>query len=468
MLSIESLATGGDSVARDNRYVIFVPYGAPGDRVKLAHFEHHQRFTRARIVEILEPSPERVSPRCPVFYKPGDGVGTFCGGCDWQHLKPEYQLKAKETLFKESLHKIGGLVNPRVESLLPSPDPWRYRNKVQIPFEAKTDGGVQAGFYSPGSHTVVPFDDCPVQTEISVRIYHTVLDWVRRENVRIYQPATGQGWLRHLYIRTNSAQQALVALITNSAPFPNSAEFCRSLRSQNPGVVSVYQNINMQRNQIILGNEWKHLEGSKSLPESILGLKWALSPGSFFQVNHGAAEKLFSTVIEWIAPTRMDFILELYSGVGVLSLSLAAKARAVWGIEENPTAIQDAWNASRLNGISNVRFWRGSCETVLSRRDFRKMAPPRFQSVVLDPPRAGCTPQVLRNISFLKPDKIIYVSCDPATLARDIKILTKYGYHLQRSVPVDLFPQTSHIESVNLLVRRSNPSQKISDDLLRR
>ncbi|MBI4395706.1 MAG: 23S rRNA (uracil(1939)-C(5))-methyltransferase RlmD [Elusimicrobia bacterium] len=450
---IEKLVSGGESLARRPPHeTVFVPYGAPGDKVVLNRWESRNKFSRAWIQTVLKPSPQRVSPPCPYFFKPGAEPEKVCGGCDWQHLGYAFQTQAKKEMLIEAFQRIGRIAHPKVEEPLPSPNPWRYRNKVQIPF-AERHGQLIAGFYAPGSHHIVPFEDCLIQSEESVRIFKAALEWFRKNRVQAYQEDAQRGWLRHLLIRTNAQGEALVAVVANGTYFTNAVDFARHMKTVCPSVKSLFQNVNTRPGNVILGPEWRHIQGRHYLTETLLGLKFRLSPGAFFQVHHAMAETLYKKVEEFAEPNPQEVAVELYAGVGAIGQLLAKRARFVWGVEESPQAVSDAIESAHWNGIKNVRFLQGRCESVLMRGRFHGGIGGALGAVVVDPPRAGCEQHVLRAIVRLAPRRIVYVSCDPATLARDARYLTTGGYLMRKSVPVDLFPQTAHIESVSLFTK---------------
>ncbi len=458
VLSLDSLAQGGDAVGRietgvgSAKQVVFVPYGAPGDRVVLDRWESKRSFARAWIKEVEQASPQRADPPCPYFFKPGDDPTSVCGGCDWQHMNYASQAQAKKQLLVEAFQRIARIAKPPVDDTIAAPDPWRYRNKVQIPF-ANADGKLIAGFYAPGSHTIVPFADCLIQNETSVKIFTAVKEWFRQYPVKAYTDQEPEGWLRHLLIRTNSKSDALVALITKNDVFQGAVEFSEFLTKECPSVKSIFQNVNPKPGNVVLGPEWRHIFGKHFLKETISGLDFRLSPGSFFQVHHAMAEKLYERVGAFIQPDATKTVLELYAGVGAMAQLLAKNSRKVWAVEENGDAVLDGIESAKWNSISNIKFVQAKCEDALARGRFLQGPADKLGSVVLDPPRAGCDQKVLRSVIRLAPEKIVYVSCDPATLARDAKYLSTGGYHLRRSVPVDLFPQTAHVESVSLFAK---------------
>lgn len=458
-LTLDSLALGGDAVGRapavdpspagePRKQVVFVPYGAPGDRVALTRWEPRKNFARAWIQSVAEASPQRVDAPCPYFFKPGSAPETVCGGCDWQHLGYAHQTQAKRQLLVETFQRMARIANPPVGETIACPDPWRYRNKVQIPF-AQRDGQLVAGFYAPNSHHIVPFDDCLVQTEGSVRIFKTVLAWFKENPVEAYNSDTGQGWLRHLLIRNNAKGEALVAIVSANDQFPRAVEFAAYIKEHCPFVKSLFHNVNPKPGNVVLGPEWRHLNGRHFLEETLSGLRFRLSPGAFFQVNRGMAEKLYKRVVDYVAPDLKEGVLELYAGVGAISQLLAPKAGQVWAVEENPHAVEDGIQSAQWNNIANIKYIASKCETALARGRFKRGPNDVLSAVVVDPPRAGCEQNVLRAIMRLSPRRIVYVSCDPATLARDARYLATGGYLLRQCTPVDLFPQTAHIESVS-------------------
>lgn len=450
-LTLDRLALGGDAVGRrptpgaPTPEVVFVPFGAPGDRVVVGREEKQKTFSRAWISQLVTPSEDRTEPRCPIFYKPGQTPSSACGGCDWQHLAYEKQTAAKRKLLVESFQRLARIAHPPVEDTVGvtgAEGPWRYRNKVQIPFALGPDGKITGGFYAPGSHTVVPFDDCLVQSELSVRLFKKVRDYFRHHRVSVYNPSSGEGWLRHLLVRTTATGEALLALVTQSDPVPR--DLVDILRDPRLGLTSLYQNINTRPGNAVLSGRWNHLFGKPYLEEALLGLRLRLSPGAFFQVHHAMAERLYTLAVEMAAPTAEDVVWELYAGIGAMGLLMARKAKTVVAVEENPHAVRDGVESARWNGLDNIHFRIGPCEQVVARLRENPAA------VILDPPRAGCDTRVLKAVMARRPRRIVYVSCDPATLARDARYLSTGGYLLKRSVPVDLFPQTSHIESVSL------------------
>lgn len=429
--------------------VVFVPFTCVDDRVEIEIGEVQKNFARGRLLRIISPGSGRVNPRCLIHFSPDKKSG-FCGGCDWQHLDYPTQTAFKKEIVLDALRKIGGIKNAPVRDVRASPEAWGYRNKVQIPF-GQSQGKIVAGFYEPGSHRIVDFEDCLVQSPLSVRIALKVKALSREWNWPIYDEGAGKGWLRHLLIRSNSRNQALVAFVTRSPDFPKKEFALEALRKAFPEIVGIHQNVQPLKTSVILGKFWKKLWGRDSIIERIGPFSFLTSAGSFLQVNTAAAEILYQVAIEALSKGgRPPLTLDLYCGVGTTTLWASRVSDRVIGIEENPQAVKDAWENSRLNGVTNARFLTGGAESVFSR--LRGDIPPG-SSILCDPPRSGLGPGASALFSSLPLSKIVYISCDPATFSRDAARLIQKGFNLESVQPVDLFPQTSHVELVGLFER---------------
>ena len=446
-LEIERLSLGGEGIGHAGGMVVFVPYSAPGDTLKVDITETRKRFARGRILDVLHASTDRVEPPCPYYYR--------CGGCAWQHLAYPAQLKAKQALVQETLERIGGLKGISVKPVLGMKDPWRYRNKVQQP--VGWDGRqLISGFYAEGSHEIIPIEDCLVQPELSVKIINRAKALLGQYGLRAYDDRRHHGWIRHLLVRTASPHpiplpkgeggvspgEAMLVFVTRSPEFPQESKIIPVLMREFPQLAGIHQNVNPARTNVILGREWRRIYGQDYLEERLGPLKFRLSPSAFFQVNSPQAEVLYE-VAKTMAGSG-ERLLDLYTGVGTIALWLSDRFQEVGGVEENPAAIKDAETNAELNRVDNVRFIAQSTEAFLGgiSRD-----PRHGLTVIVDPPRAGCTPSVLKSLIALRPSPLVYVSCDPGTLARDLAVLTQSGYRAQDIQPVDLFPHTSHIET---------------------
>ncbi|MCG3204815.1 MAG: 23S rRNA (uracil-C(5))-methyltransferase RlmCD [Elusimicrobia bacterium] len=452
-IRIDRLALDGDGIGRlENGQAAFVPYTLPGETVQAKLLQQKKNHSRWLPEKILQPSQSRISPKCPIHFKPGASK-LACGGCDWQHMPTAVQEINKRQLVIETLERLGGVEKPPVHETLHSPKDWRYRNKVQVPF-ARSGKKVIAGFYAPGTHQIVEFEDCLIQPLPSVEIVQFVKRHANESPWSPYDEDTGRGWIRHLLVRTNEAGQALVTLVTATDSFADRDAFVSSMRKRFPFVVGIHQNIQKGRTHAILGPKWIRLWGADAIDEVILGLRLSCSPGAFFQVNTPVAEKLYQKALEELDIERDDLVLDIYCGGGALTLAAAKRARLAIGIESVESAIRDAGRNAKQNNIRNAEFACGEAEYLMSQPNkYIESTPESQRLVLLDPPRSGCDPRVLKALLELHPRRMVYVSCHPATLARDVKILSSQ-YKVTSVTPVDLFPQTSHIETVCRLEHR--------------
>jgi len=454
---------------------VFVPYTAPGDLAEIEITENLGRFARGKLLKLLEAGPGRVEPKCPYHFgfrisdlgragkqNPISEIRNpkFCGGCSLQHLDYPTQLAAKRELVRETLERIGGLKGVAVQPTLGMQDPWRYRNKVQQPVGwTAGDKRLVSGFYKSGTHEILPIEDCLVQTQLSVAIIQKAKELLSKAGAWPYHETDHTGWIRHLVVRTAGAgadQKALLAFVTRTPDFPQEKEILLGLVEAFPQLVGIHQNVQGAKSNVILGREWRKLVGLDSIEETMGSclpagrrLRFRLSVGSFFQVNTPQAEVLYNVVREQAGTGER--LLDLYTGVGTIALWLADHFAEVGGVEENPVAIDDAYENAELNKIENARFVAQPVELFLNQID--RAAGGKTLTVVLDPPRAGADPRVIDALGRLSPGKIIYVSCDPGTLARDLKILAQHRYQVEAVQPVDLFPQTPHIETAVKLIR---------------
>ena len=346
-IRVDRLALEGDGVGRlpDGR-VAFVSYSAPGETVEARLFTQEKRFTRWVPTAVTAPSADRVVPQCPYHFRP-ERREDACGGCSWQHLSPVAQRRSKRELLKETLERLGGVFNPTVHATIASPQEWRYRNKVQVPFSVER-GRVSAGFFAPGSHRIVEFDDCLVQSPESVAIVRFVKEFASRHRWEIYDEDRHNGWLRHLLVRTNRRGQALVSLVTKTPSFPMRHAFVQELLRRCPQVIGIHQNIQSARSHAILGRRWEPVWGASHIEEKVLGCIISNAPGSFAQVNTEAAELLYEKALEEAELTKDSVVLDLYCGGGALTIAAAKRSKFAVGIEAVPSSIEDA-NAERAS-----------------------------------------------------------------------------------------------------------------------
>ena len=444
-LTIDSLAAGGEAVGKHEGYTIFVPGGAPGDRLKVEIIEAKKNYGRAKILEILAPSSERINPRCPSF--------PDCGGCQWQHLSYPAQLKWKKQIVIDSLTRIGGLSSDLVRDTLGMEDPWFYRNKIQYPFGLKGDQIIM-GYFRQGTHQVIDLKECFIQHPYLTQIAYIVRDAVRRYKLSVYNEETHQGLLRHFIARLSfKTGEALLGLVINGHAIPYAGrmveEIVRDVKKNLPArIVGFVQNINTKRGNVILGEKTEALFGENRLMEYLGGLRFQISIESFFQVNPLQAERLYKLVEDLSEVSKKEVVIDAYSGIGCIALWLAPLAREIYGIEEVLEAWEDAQSNAKLNKIKNVTFGCGKVEVLLP--DLLKRGV-KVEIIILDPPRQGCSPKAIEAVIKTQPKRIVYVSCNPATLARDLKVFTQSGYMVELVQPVDMFPQTFHVEAVATL-----------------
>ncbi len=439
---IRDLGNHGEGIGTCKGYTLFVPGALPGEEVEAKVVKVKPHFGIARLEKICLRSPERTNPVCPAAGR--------CGGCQLQHLSYAGQLRFKENRVRELLIRIAGVENPQAEPIIGMADWPHYRNKAQFPVRA-VGGRLCAGFYAPNSHRLVEVSDCLLQSEISGPILSEILSFCRSAGISAYDEERGTGLLRHILIRDGRRSgEVLVCLVVNERKFPHKEEICERLRRR--GVTSLCLNYNFDRTNVILGPETRVLMGPGYIHDTIGPLTYRISQHTFFQVNPAQTEKLYRTVLEMAGLTGAETVWDAYCGAGTISLFLARFARKVYGVEIVPEAVEDARANARDNGIRNAEFYVGKAEDVIPKQFAAEEN--HAQVMVLDPPRSGCDPALLTALRSMAPERIVYVSCDPATLARDVKQLCEGGlYRLGRVRCVDMFPQTVHVETACQLSR---------------
>lgn len=432
-LEIVGLGHSGEGVGNYQGYTIFVDGALPGESVEIILTECRKTYGRADLIQVVKASPHRVEPVCPLF-------GT-CGGCQLMHLDYSQQLIIKQKRVSDALQRIGKIYDVDVAPCLPSPSELHYRNKIQLPLQPGADG-VLIGLYARASHDIVEVDTCYIHCDLGEEIYKKVREIIRRSNISAFDPHTGEGELRHILIKTSiTLKEVLVILVTTKAHSPILSKVAEQIMQCSPFVKGVVHNINTINSNIILGYTYHVLAGSRSIQEQIGDLKFNISPASFFQVNTKQAERLYAKALEWSHLTGNETVLDAYCGVGTISLFFAKHAKHVIGIECVPTAIEDAKENAKLNGIKNTEFICANVEDYI--RSLKTV-----DVMILNPPRKGCEKSFLDGIKRLRPSTIVYISCDPATLARDLAFLCTIGYKVNTVQPYDMFPQTAHVECV--------------------
>ena len=434
---IEGYTSEGLGVARIDGQAVFVHRALRGEDCDVLLLKVLKNAAFGKVVKVHEPSPHRVEPDCPYYGK--------CGGCDFRHMDREEELYAKKTRVQDALRRIGGS-DVQVEEILAG-ERLHYRNKSQFPIAA--DGTV--GFYKARSHQVIPVENCLLQKVDTNNVQLKFDRYIRLYNVSCYDERTRQGLLRHLYVRSNGAGESLVCIFANGRELPHEAELVALLREASPRIVGVVLGVNTQPTGAILGKEYRTLWGTDVLTDELCDLTFRLSVPSFYQVNREMAEVLYDKAVEFAALTGTETVLDLYCGAGTITQVMARHAGRVIGAEIVPEAIEDAKANAERNGVENVEFFCGDASAVAADFAAKGLRP---DVICVDPPRKGLAPEVVRAAAQMAPRRIVYVSCDPATLARDVKLFAAEGYSAVRAAAVDMVPGTANVESVVALERR--------------
>lgn len=437
----------GEGIAKiDNKYPIFIEGALKGEKVKVRIVKVNKNFAYGKLMEVLEASEERVNPPCAIYKR--------CGGCKLQHASYKAQLDFKWDRVKDCVSKIGKLDPSIVKYPLGMEEPWRYRNKVQLPI-GLINGEVKIGFFAPRSHDIIDMESCLIQDEIGDKVVKLTREWIEKFNIRPYNvdgEYDEKGIVRHIMIRRGfTTNEVMVVLVTNGEKLPHKEEFVDLMVKNIPGIKSVIQNINSKKTNVILGLESKTLWGEDTISDYIGDFRFNISPLSFFQVNPTQTEVLYGKALEYANLTGNEEVFDAYCGTGTITLFLSQKAKKVYGVEIIPQAIDNAWINAKENKVENVEFFVGESEVVIPDLINNGV---KADVVVVDPPRKGCDKKLLDAITNIDAKKIVYVSCDPSTLGRDLAILEENGYKTLEVQPVDMFPNTSHVETVVSLRRK--------------
>ncbi|MDK0709974.1 23S rRNA (uracil(1939)-C(5))-methyltransferase RlmD [Clostridium perfringens] len=437
----------GEGIAKiDNKYPIFIEGALKGEKVKVRIVKVNKNFAYGKLMEVLEASEERVNPPCAIYKR--------CGGCKLQHASYKAQLDFKWDRVKDCVSKIGKLDPSIVKYPLGMENPWRYRNKVQLPI-GLINGEVKIGFFAPRSHDIIDMESCLIQDEIGDKVVKLTREWIEKFNIRPYNvdgEYDEKGIVRHIMIRRGfTTNEVMVVLVTNGEKLPHKEEFVDLMVKNIPGIKSVIQNINSKKTNVILGLESKTLWGEDTISDYIGDFRFNISPLSFFQVNPTQTEVLYGKALEYANLTGNEEVFDAYCGTGTITLFLSQKAKKVYGVEIIPQAIDNAWINAKENKVENVEFFVGESEVVIPDLINKGV---KADVVVVDPPRKGCDKKLLDAITHINAKKIVYVSCDPSTLGRDLAMLEENGYKTLEVQPVDMFPNTSHVENVAKLIKK--------------
>ncbi|MBR6012454.1 MAG: 23S rRNA (uracil(1939)-C(5))-methyltransferase RlmD [Selenomonadaceae bacterium] len=443
-IEILSLGSNAEGVGRIENFTIFVENALPNEKIFAKIIEVKKNYAVGKLIKILRESSDRVKPFCPIYFE--------CGGCQLQHLNYSAQLKLKKKIISDALERIGKIDGVEILETIGMENPLRYRNKMQFPV-GKNKSEIIVGCFAKNSHKIIDTDSCMIQREGNDKILRAVKKIANKLKISAYDEDKHTGILRHVMGRVGLNNELMAVLVTAKKNLPDEKKIIRAIREELPEISSIQQNIQTYKNNVILGRETKILYGRETIKDKIGNLKFNISARSFFQVNTEQAEILYKTALNFAELSGREIVIDAYCGTGTISLFLAKSAYKVYGIEIVNSAINDAKKNARENKIRNAEFICG---------DAVKVIPKLFSEgifadvVIVDPPRAGCEKKVLETFASMNPAKIIYVSCNPATLARDLKILSELGYKTKKIQPVDMFPFSSHVESVAQIVKETD------------
>lgn len=442
---IEDISETGEGIGKTDGFTWFIKDTVIGDTVEAKAMKTKKSYGFARLERILEPSKNRVEPKCPVARQ--------CGGCQLQAMDYKEQLTFKERKIYNNLTRIGGFTEIPMLPIMGMDEPWRYRNKAQFPWGTDKEGNIITGFYAGRTHSIIGCEDCLLGIEENEDILKIIKAHMERFGLRPYDEETHKGLIRHTLIRKGfKTGELMVCQVINGKSLPHQEELVEELLKI-PGMTSISYSVNREKTNVIMGNQVENLYGPGYISDYIGDVKYRISPLSFYQVNPVQTEKLYGTALEYAGLTGGETVWDLYCGIGTISLFLAQKAKKVYGVEIVPQAIEDARENAKLNGMENVEFFVGKAEEVLPEQFEKNQV--YADVIVVDPPRKGCDEVCLDTIVKMGPKRVVYVSCDSATLARDLKYLAERGYELSRGRGCDMFPHSGHVETIVLLERRA-------------
>lgn len=447
VITIEDMSEDGAGIGKLDGYIWFVKDALIGDVIEASAMKMKKNYGFARLVRVIEPAPGRVEAKCP--------VARACGGCQMQELDYAEQLKFKEKKVFNHLKRIGGMEEIPMEPIIGMEHPWRYRNKAQFPIGTGKDGQPIAGFYAGRTHSLIPVPelDCILGCEENKELLRVILDFMKEFKISAYDENLHKGLVRHALLRKGfSSNELMVCLVINGSKLPHAEQFVERLLKLPMNVASISLSVNKEKTNVIMGTEIINLHGPGYITDKIGNIEYRISPLSFYQVNQVQTERLYGTALEFADLSGGETVWDLYCGIGTISSFLAQKAGKVYGVEIIPEAIEDARANAERNGIKNVEFFVGKAEEVLPEQYEKNQV--YADVIVVDPPRKGCDSVCLDTILKMAPKKVVYVSCDSSTLARDVKYLCENGYEVKRVRPVDMFPMSGHVETVCRLDRK--------------
>jgi len=442
-LEITGYTAQGSGVGRYNDIAVFVPLAAKGDRLRVKILKTAKTYAFGRIDKIIKASEDRIALDCAQFAQ--------CGGCVYRHIAYAAELQAKQQMVQDALERIGGFRGIAVQPIVGAKDPDRYRNKAQLPIGRGPDGTIRMGFFANHSHRIIPCEECLLQPEEFTAAMEAFRQWAQQSGDSVYEEETRKGRLRHLYLRkANATGEVMACVVVNGNGVHYEPELVNILKEKVPGLKSVIINVNREKTNVVLGKKCRTVWGSDTITDTLCGLNFHISPMSFYQVNRDQAERLYTIAGEYAGLTGKETLLDLYCGTGTIGLSMAKNAAKVIGVEIVEQAVEDAKKNARENRIDNAEFL---CADAAEAASMLKNRGERPDVVIIDPPRKGCDASLIETIAGMEPQRVVYVSCDPATLARDLKLFFQKGYEPQQVTPVDMFPRTNHVECVVLMSR---------------
>ena len=458
-LTISDIGTDGEGIGKVDGYTLFVKDAVIGDTITARVIKLKKNYGYGRLMEVIEPSKDRVEPVCPVARQ--------CGGCQIQQMSYDAQLDFKRKLVEGNLRRIGGFPDINVLPVIGMDEPYHYRNKAQYPVGRDKDGNVVIGFYAGRTHCIIDNQDCAIGARENVKILTAIRDYINENKVSVYDENTGKGAVRHILIRKGfHTGQVMVCIVVNGESLPQEDKLVAKLTGlelwENEGgnIYSVMININRENTNVILGDRCRTLWGKDYIEDSINGITFQISPLSFYQVNPVQTEKLYGKALDFAGLTGNEVVWDMYCGIGTISLIMATRAKKVYGVEIVPAAIENAKNNARINGLDNAEFYVGKSEEIAPELAEQGAVP---DVIVVDPPRKGCDEALLDTIVKMQPERVVYVSCDSATLARDLKYLAARGYEVKTVQPVDQFCHTVHCETVvKLSLKKDTPKIEVT------
>jgi len=448
----------GSGICRINNMAVFVPSAAVGDEAEVRIVKTAKKYAFGKLERLLKPSDDRIEPDCPIFEK--------CGGCTFRHITYTAELQFKQKRVYDALTRIGKVSPEVIKDIVGAENSLSYRNKAQLPITTDKEGKICVGFFAPRSHRVIPLQECRLQNETFNRAAEVFLSWANEYHIKPYDEMAHTGILRHLYLRYGEkTRELMVCIVANAGELRKEKQLVELLKEHLPELKSVVLNVNTEKTNVITGKECRTLYGEDYITDELCGLRFRISPLSFYQVNRTQAEKLYTIAGKFADLKPDELLIDLYCGTGTIGLTMAKKVSHLIGVEVIPQAIEDARKNALENEITNAEFICADASAAAEKLRNRKLQP---DCIILDPPRKGCASELIETIAQMDPKRIVYVSCDPATLARDLQRFSENGFYVSQAIPVDMFPRTPHVETVVLMSRPLTEHEKYGEYFMNR